>query len=363
VTTLTTRAALVREPGAPITVEEIELNPPGPGEVLIRVAGASLCHSDLSVARGVLRAATPVVLGHEASGTVTALGPGVTEVAVGDPVLLLWNPPCGDCWFCTHDEPHLCEHSADRASQVYGATTDGAKLYPALGLGALAEYTVVPVGSVRRLPTDIPLHLAALLGCAVITGVGAVLRTAGVRPGESVAIIGLGGVGLSAVQGARIAGANPIIAIDPVPEKLDLARSMGATVTVPAGDSVRSAVRDATNGRGADHVLDCVGLATTIRDGWKLLRRGGHFTLVGIGAKTEKVEFSSLELYHFARTISICVSGAFNPDADLPTYLDHIRTARLDLPALVTRESTLDEVPQGFTDLAAGTVARVLIRP
>jgi S-(hydroxymethyl)glutathione dehydrogenase/alcohol dehydrogenase len=346
-----------------MTVETVALRAPGPGEVLVRVAAASLCHSDLSLATGVLAQRMPAVLGHEAAGTVAELGPDVTGLSIGDPVLLLWNPPCRECWFCTHGEPHLCEHAADRAAHPYAWDEAGAPVYPGLSTAAFAEHTVVAANQCHPLPADIPLDLAALLGCAVTTGVGAVLTTAGVRPGESVVVVGLGGVGLSAVAGAAIAGAAPIVAVDLVADKLDLAMRLGASNALAAGADVRAAVRDLTGGRGADHVVDCVGLAATIKDSWKLARRGGTLTIVGIGGKTDVVEFTALEIFHFARRILPCVNGSLDAARDLPGYFDHVRSGALDLRALVSRETGLDGITDGFADLAAGRVARVLIRP
>jgi len=358
-----TRAVLIREVSGPLTVEEIQLRAPVHGEVRVRIEAASLCHSDLSLATGVMRQPVPAVLGHEAAGVVVETGPAVTELSVGDPVLLLWNPPCGDCWFCAHGEPHLCAHAADRAAQPYAFDSDGADIYPGLSTAAFAEQTVLPASACYRLPADMPLELAALLGCAVTTGVGAVAATAGVRAGESVVVVGLGGVGLAAVQGARIAGAAPIIAVDRLPDKFDLARSLGASEVTLAGPDARQRVRDLTNGRGADHVFECVGLASTIKDSWKMTRRGGTVTIVGIGGKAEVVEFSALELFYFARRILPCMNGSLHASRDLPEYFDHIRAGRLELASLVSREVGLDGVSAGFADMADGRVARVLVRP
>jgi len=358
-----TRAVVVREQGAPSAVERIFVRTPGAGEVRVRVEAASLCHSDLSIARGVLTHRLPVVLGHEASGTIVQVGAGVEELAAGDRVVMLWNAPCGECWFCAQGEAHLCERAADRSQQPYAADESGTPIYPCLSTAAFAEETVLPARNVRRIPDDLPLDLAALLGCAVTTGVGAVRRTAAVREGQSVVVLGLGGVGLSAVQGARLAGADPIIAIDRVAEKLSLAEKLGATHTLLAGDEARREVRALTGGRGADHVLDCVGLAGTIRDGYGMARRGGTVTLVGIGGKTETVQFSAIELFYFARRIVPCVAGSLDPDRDLPSFIEWVRDGRLDLRALVSRETDLDGVEAGFADMAAGTVARVLVRP
>jgi S-(hydroxymethyl)glutathione dehydrogenase/alcohol dehydrogenase len=356
-------AVVTREVDGPLTVEQIQLKAPGPGEVRVRIEAASLCHSDLSLSTGVMAQVRPAVLGHEAAGVVVELGQDVTELALGDPVLLLWNPPCRDCWFCEHGAAHLCEHAADRGQQPYAFDEAGTPVYPGLSTAAFAEQTVVAVNACYRLPDDIPLAEAALLGCAVTTGVGAVRSTAAVRPEESVVVIGLGGVGLSAVQGARIAGANPIIAVDRVEEKLELARRLGATAALSAGPEMRKQIRDLTEGRGADHVFDCVGLAATIKDGWKMARRGGALTIVGIGGKTEVVDFTSLELFYFARRILPCVNGSLDAQRDLPVYFDQVRSGELDLKSLVSREIGLAGVADGFRDLAAGTVARVLVRP
>lgn len=358
-----TRAVVVRATDAPMAVETVNLRAPGPGEVRVRVEAASLCHSDLSLATGVMRQPLPAVLGHEAAGTVVELGADVTGLAVGDPVLLLWNPPCRDCWFCAHDQPHLCEHAMDRVTEAYATDADDTPVYPGLSTAAFAEQTVLPAAACHRLPDDIPLDLAALLGCAVTTGVGAVRQTARVRAGESVVVVGLGGVGLAAVQGARIARAAPIIAVDPVPEKLALASRLGATHTLAAGPDLPKEVRGLTEGRGADHVFDCVGIAKTIKPSWKAARRGGTLTLVGIGGKTELVEFNSLELFNFARTILPCVNGSLDAERDMPEYFDQVRAGRLDLGALVSREVGLDGIAAGFDDMAAGRVARILVRP
>lgn len=359
-----TDAVVVRETDVPAKVESIELAEPGSGEVLVRVEAASLCHSDLSVANGTLRQSMPIVLGHEASGVVERTGDGVHTLAAGDRVLLLWNAPCGECWFCAEGEPYLCANTAKRWARSHATVDSGEQtLHPCLSIGSFAGYTMVDEVSCWKLPDDLPLDHSALLGCAVTTGVGAVTTTAGVRSGQSVVVVGLGGVGLAAVQGARIAGADPIIAVDRVPAKLAMAERMGATHTEQAGPDVRKRVRELTVGRGADHVLDCVGIADTIKESWKTARRGGTVTLVGISGTEDKVEFSGLELYHFARKIVPCVNGSLDPRRDLPGYVDHVRSGELDLAALVSKEVDLAGVPAALDELAAGEVARVLVRP
>lgn len=355
------RAAVLRTVGEPLRVEDVDIPGPGPGQVRVRLAAAGVCHSDLSLARGTLRQPLPAVLGHEGAGVVAAVGADVAEINVGDRVVLCWAPPCRRCWFCLHREPHLCEHAADPTGRPYATAADGAPLYPGLSTAAFAEETVVPSAAVIPLPDDVPLDSAALLGCAVLTGVGAVLNTARVRAGESVAVLGLGGVGLSVVQGARLAGADGIVAIDPSTDKLARAQRLGADTPLPPGPDLAKAVRVATGGRGVDHAFDCVGAAATIRSAWSLTRRGGHLTIVGIGGKDDQVCFNALELFHFARTISGCVYGSTDPTRDVPRLVEHVRAGRLDLDALITDRIGLDGVESAFAAMAAGVGVRSLV--
>lgn len=357
------RAVVLPAVGTPVEVREVTLPEPGPGQVQVRLAAAGVCHSDLSLSDGTLRQAVPAVLGHEGAGTVTAVGGGVTRVAPGDRVLLNWAPPCRACWWCRHGEPHLCEHALDAAGAPYAALPDGTPLFPGLGTGAFAEETVVPERACIPLPDDAPLDVAALLGCAVLTGVGAVLNAARVQPGESVLVLGLGGVGLSALQGARIAGAAPILAVDVSPAKEGLARTLGATEFLVAGDDLAKRVRGLTDGRGVDHAIECVGRGSTIRAAWSATRRGGRTTVVGIGRKDDPVPLSALEVFHFARTLSGCVFGSSDPDRDVPILLEHWRAGRLDLEALATHRVGLDGVEAAFARMRAGEGGRTLVLP
>lgn len=356
-----TRAAVLREIGGPLRVEEIELPDPGPGKVRVEMAATGVCHSDLSLARGTLAHKAPVVLGHEGAGTVTAVGEGVTAVKPGDHVVLNWAPACRECWFCEHGEPYLCVRSGDAATQPYAHLGDGAEAYPGLGVAAFATETVVAENACIPIPDDVPLDEAALLGCAVLTGVGAVLNAARVQPGQSVVVIGLGGVGLCAVQGARIAGASPIIAVDASPAKEELARTCGATDVLQPGPDLGKQVRALTGGRGADHAIECVGRAETIRTAWSVTRRGGHATVVGLGSKSDTLTFNALEVAHFGRTLAGCMYGNSDPAVDIPTLLEHQRAGRLDLRALVTERITLDDVEPAFAALEQGRGARSLI--
>jgi S-(hydroxymethyl)glutathione dehydrogenase/alcohol dehydrogenase len=356
------RAAVLTAPGEPLRVAELDLPEPGPGQVRVRIAATGVCHSDLSLARGTLRQAVPAVLGHESAGTVVSVGEGVTSTAPGDRVVLCWAPPDGTCWYCREGEPWLCEHASDAASVPY-ATVDGQAVYPGLSTGGFAQETVVSQRAVLPVPDGVPLEHAALVGCAVMTGVGAVLKTARVRAGQSVLVVGLGGVGLSVVQGARLAGAGTVVVVDRAPEKLALAMTMGATDALEAGGELAKQVRGLTERRGADHAFDCVGTAETIRSCWSSTRRGGVTTVVGIGGKEQQVTFSALELFHFARVLQASVYGSTDPFTDIPAVLEHAAAGRLDLGSLVGRSVGLDGIAAAFEDMERGVGARTLVVP
>jgi S-(hydroxymethyl)glutathione dehydrogenase / alcohol dehydrogenase len=361
VTTLA-QAAVLRAVDGPLTVETIELPAPGPGRVRVTLAAAGVCHSDLSLANGTLRQRFPVVLGHEGAGVVAELGPGVDTLAVGDHVVLNWSPSCGTCWFCRAGEPYLCEHADEAAGRPYArSTADGADVYPGLSTAAFATDTVVSAHACLPLPADVPLAEAALLGCAVLTGVGAIRNAAAVRPGQSVVVIGLGGVGLAALQGARIAGAAPVIAVDPAPAKAALARQLGATDVLAPSPTLAKEVRALTGGRGADHAIECVGRADTIRSAWSLTRRGGRATVVGLGAASDQVTFNALEVAFFARTLAGCMYGSSDPARDLPRLIEHHRAGELDLGSLVSQRVGLADVGEAFASMRAGTAARTLL--
>ena len=356
------RAAVVHEAGGEVRIVDVDLPSEGPGEVRVRIAAAGVCHSDLSFTNGTLVPAWPVVLGHEASGTVVGVGEGVTTVAPGDRVVLNWAPACRECWFCTAGEPWLCK-AVERAgaSTPRGALSDGTPLHVALGVGAFAEEVVVPARAVVPLPDGVPLDLAALLGCAVLTGVGAVRATAQVQPGQSVVVVGLGGIGLSAVAGARLAGAGTIIAVDVSADKEELARAQGATDFLVAGESLARQVRPLTGGRGADHAFECVGRAATIRSAWEATRRGGQCTVVGVGRRDDLVTLSALEVFHFARTLRSSVYGSGDPDRDVPALCRHVLDGSLDLAALVTSRGGLEDLPDAFDRMRRGVGARSIV--
>lgn len=354
-------AAVVTGPGTDVEVHEIELPDLGPHDVRVKVAAAGVCHSDLSMTNGTFTPTFPLVLGHEAAGTIAATGSEVTRVAVGDRVVVNWAPACRQCWFCLNAQPFLCTAVEGLVSTERGTLKDGSPLHVTLGVGAFADEVVVRDNAVVPLADGVPLDVAALLGCAVVTGVGAVRNTAAVRPGESVVVIGLGGVGLSAIVGARMAGAGPIIAVDVAPEKEDLARQAGATHFLIAHDKLAREIRGLTGGRGADHALECVGASATIRTAWQSTRRGGKVTVVGVGRKDDPVTFNALELYHYARSIGVAVYGSGDPDRDVPLLATQIELGRLDLAPLVSHRIRLDQVNAAFDRMSTGTGARSLL--
>ncbi|WEV24640.1 Zn-dependent alcohol dehydrogenase [Streptomyces sp. 71268] len=356
------RAAVLTAVNAPLEITEIDLPKPGPGQVRVKLTAAGVCHSDLSLSNGTLRQPAPAVLGHEGAGVVSAVGEGVTSVATGDRVVLNWAPSCGNCHFCALDEPWLCVHAGAAADAPYATlAADSTALYPGLGTAAFAEETVVPAHAVLPLPDGVPLMDAALLGCAVLTGYGAVFHAAKIVEGESVVVFGVGGVGLAVLQCARIAGAGPLIAVDISPEKEELARAAGATDFLIAGEDTAKRVRALTEGHGADVAIECVGRADTIRAAWTSTRRGGRTTVVGIGGKDQQVTFSALELFYFGRTLSGCVYGNSDPVRDLPAIAEHVRAGRLDLSALITDRIGLEGIPAAFDAMLAGRGGRALI--
>ncbi|MEU3780866.1 Zn-dependent alcohol dehydrogenase [Streptomyces sp900129855] len=358
------RAAVLPAVGAPLEITGIELPEPGPGRVRVRLAAAGVCHSDLSLSDGTMRVPVPAVLGHEGAGTVVSVGEGVEHFAPGDHVVLNWAPSCGSCHACSLGEVWLCANALNGAAEVYARTTDGRDLHPGLNVAAFAEETVVPASCALPLPDGIPLDDAALLGCAVLTGYGAVHHSARVLPGETVAVFGAGGVGLAALQAARIAGASTIVAVDVSPAKEELARAAGATEYVVASEEPAQTAREirALTGRqGVDVAVECVGRAVTIRTAWESTRRGGRTTVVGIGGKDQQVTFNALELFHWGRTLSGCVYGNSDPAKDLPLLADHVRAGRLDLSALVTERIGLEDIPAAFDTMLAGRGGRAVV--
>ncbi|GAA4548608.1 zinc-binding dehydrogenase [Pseudonocardia xishanensis] len=357
----TVKGVVVQAEGEAPEVLELVLPEVGPRDVRVELTGAGLCHSDLSMLNGTLRPVFPLVLGHEAAGTVVEAGAGVSQVGVGDRVVINWAPACRRCWFCLRGEQWLCAESAPVASVPRGTLLDGTPLNVAMRIGAFAEQTVLPESAVVKLPTGIPDPVAALLGCAVLTGMGAVRNTADVRSGDTVLVLGLGGVGLSAVAGAALAGAARVIAADLHPEKEELARAMGATDFLVSGPSLTKDVRRLTGGIGADHALECVGSSRTIRAAWDATRRGGRAVVVGAGRVTDTLEFNAMELFGSARTLTSSVYGSSEPGRDIADIGALVAAGRLDLGPLVTHHTDLLGIGDALDRMASGEGGRTLI--
>lgn len=357
------KAAVMRAAGAPLAVEDVQIGDPGPFEVLIEVAAAGLCHSDLAFLDGAYPHATPAVLGHESAGVVEAVGESVTHVAPGDHVITSLSAFCGSCSYCNSDQPHLCDnHEATRRAkgEKPRLSRAGEVVHQFLNLSSFAEQMLVHENTVVKVGSKIPLHQAALLGCGVATGLGAVLNTARVRPGEAVAVIGCGGVGLSAVQGSRIAGAAPIIAVDMVSEKLALAKSLGATDVVNAADEDPVArVRDITEGLGAHHAIEAIGTTGTAEQAFAMIRRGGTATIIGL-IPGQNLTIPTDALFH-ERKIQGSVMGSNRFRVDTPRYVEMFLDGRLNLDDMVTRRLRLEEVNDGFADMRSARSVRSLI--
>jgi S-(hydroxymethyl)glutathione dehydrogenase / alcohol dehydrogenase len=362
-----TRAAVFREPHRPFQVETLDLEPPRAGEVLVRVAAAGVCHSDWHLMTGATKHPVPVVPGHEGAGVVEAVGPGVTRVKPGDHVALNWAPNCGGCFYCLNDQPSLCAAYVGplwNGTLMDGSTRlsqGGNPVYHFSGLSCFADYAVVPQESCVPLSKEVPLPIAALIGCAVTTGVGAVLNTARVRPGSSVAVFGAGGVGLSVILGARLAGAVHIIAVDRTEAKLEIARSFGATDALLGGPDTADAIRRLTEGRGADYVFEAVGIPALQEQAFDAVRPGGTLVLAGIAPMGSSTNLPGAVLTRQEKTVTGCYYGSANPARDFPRYAKLYLRGRLDLGRLVSRTYRLEQINEAYADMLAGATARGVI--
>lgn len=357
------RAAVLEEVGLPVVVREVELNEPRVGEVRVRMLASGVCHSDLHVRDGDWDRPTPVVLGHEGSGIVESVGPGVTTPQVGELVALSWLIPCGVCRWCRRGRIWECPDSPSYWHALLDGETAFRGIRSYLGIGTMAEASVVPAAAAIPLPDGVDPAAAALIGCCVTTGVGAVLKTAAVPAGSSVAVIGLGGVGLSVVMGAVLAEASRIVVIDRVAAKLDVARSVGATEGVLAGDdpaATLEALRDLTDG-GPDFAFEAIGRTSTIELAFAALPPGGTAVLVGM---TPLGERASLEVYPFvdgSRRILGSNYGFAEPAIDFPRYAGWVADGRLPVERLIDRRIRLDDVEDSFDAMRSGRFVRQVI--
>ena len=370
-----TTAAVLRSMGAarpyavsrPLALEQVTLDPPGPGEVRVAIKAAGLCHSDLSVINGDRPRPMPMALGHEAAGVVEALGPGVGDLAVGDHVVMVFMPSCGHCDPCAGGRPALCEPgaAANGKGELLGGGVrlhgDADDLHHHLGCSAFASHAVVSRRSLVKIDADLPFEQAALFGCAVLTGVGAVVNTAGVRAGQSVAVVGLGGVGLSSVLGALAGGASPVIAVDLSEDKLALARSLGAVSTVNAGDADAVEQVRALTGGGADVVFEMAGSVRALEAAWTMTRRGGTTVTAGLPPPEAALAVNVVQLVAEERTLKGSYIGTCVPSRDIPRYVALFREGRLPVDRLLTGTIPLERINEAFDDLADGKAVRTVV--
>ena len=361
------KAVICRELNKPVVVETISVDSPKRGEVMVKLAACGVCHSDLSATNGTIPLPPPIVLGHEGAGEVVEVGEGVSGFAVGDHVVTSFIYMCGKCSFCAGGRPVLCvEQGKALVTPPEGTPRikdkDGKPLNIFSGCGVMAEYATLSVDNVVKIDPKIPLDRAALVGCAVTTGVGAVFNTARVEPGSAVAVFGCGGVGLNAIQGAAIAGAEVILAIDTMQGKLDMAKKFGAThvlLSKPGEDPTKE-IKKLTGG-GPDYAFECVGSGALAEFAYKAIRRGGKAIIVGVARATDAASFKPMSMVFEEKSIQGSYFGSCVPRVDFPRMLQLYMAGKLKLDELITRRYKIDEAPQAFADLESGKNARGVI--
>ena len=340
--------------------DDVEAVGPGPGQVRVRVRAAGVCHSDLSARNGGLPQPMPAILGHEAAGDVVAVGDGVTGLAEGDKVIVNWLPPCGACASCLRGQPYMCMTHVIAAYIEPRFKVGETPAFGMAGCGAFAEELVAPAEGAVKIAGDVPYEVAALVGCGVMTGVGAVINTAKVEPGATVAVIGCGGVGIAAIQGARLSGAAVIVGVDPVEGKHEVARRFGATHAVHP-DHLGELSAELTGGEGFDYAFEVVGAPATIRTAWSAARRGGTVVIVGAGRADQQVEFTPFELLFDGKKMLASLYGTADVRRDYARLLGLWRAGRLDLEGMITHRLKLDDLDQGLAALGQGDVIRQVI--
>ena len=361
------KAVVARELDKPVRVEEVEFDAPKAGEVLVKIAAVGVCHSDLSATNGTIAFPLPIILGHEAAGEVLEVGAGVSELKPGDHVVSNWLYMCGRCHYCSIGRPVLCNLQSKALTTLPDGTlrtkdAQGKPLNIFSGVGVMAEYAVVHADNLVKIDPAVPLDRAALVGCAVTTGVGAVFNTAKVQPGASVGVWGCGGVGLNVIQGAAIAGAGQIIAIDTAEPKLAYAKQFGATETILAkpGEDLTKALKKATGG-GLDYAFECVGSGELAAAAYKAIRKGGVAVVVGVARPGDSTAVRTMTLPFEEKTLTGSMFGSARPREDFPRVLGLYAAGKLKLDELITKRYKIDEAPQAFADLQSGVNARGVI--
>jgi S-(hydroxymethyl)glutathione dehydrogenase/alcohol dehydrogenase len=366
---LTFSAAVLNGVDRPLDIETLELDEtPQSGEVLVEMAASGLCYSDLHVMKGDWAVPTPLVLGHEGAGIVHAVGKGVRTLAEGDHVILCWTPSCGSCRFCVIGRPSLCDLAKSKASKhvMPDGTTrlrrQGQPVHGYIALGTFGQYAMVQESAAIRIRRDVPFAQASLVGCAVTTGIGAVINTAKVEAGARVIVIGCGGVGLSVLQGARLAAAHPIVAVDREPEKLEAARRFGATHTINSAEvDLSAAVAEITNGRGFDYSFEAIGLPSTTEDAIASIGKGGTAVLVGQVATGQRISIDPLVISDQEKVIRGSNYGSARPAVDFPRILDLYKNGVIDLDSLITQRVDLKEINAGFDAMRMRSGIRTVI--
>ncbi len=354
------RGVVARSKGAPVTVETVVVPDPGPGEAMVRVQACGVCHTDLHYREGAINVDFPFLLGHEAAGTVEAVGEGVTGLAPGDYVVIAWRAPCGRCRSCLRGRPWYCFDSANAGQPM--TLADGTALSPALGIGAFAEKTLVAAGQCVKVDPAARPEAAGLVGCGIMAGFGAALNTGQVGRGDTVAVIGCGGVGDAAVAAAALAGARTVIAVDLDPRKLEWARGFGATHTIDAGsEDVVERIRELTGGFGADIVIEAVGRPDTYRQAFFARDLAGTLVQVGVPDPTMTIELPMIEMFGRGGALKSSWYGDCLPSRDFPMLIDLYLAGRLDLDGFVSETIALDDVEEAFTRMRRGEVLRSVV--
>ena len=364
-------AAVLYQANEPLRLEQVEVLPPGPAEVRVRMQAAGVCHSDLHVMKGDLPMKMPIILGHEGAGIVEEIGRGVPPVKPGDHVIPIWRMSCGQCYYCLGGRPALCD--VGTAMRFTGLMPDGQtrfrnaageSILHYAGVSTFSQLSTMPEGAVVKIPESVSFEHAALIGCGVITGFGAVMNATNVPAGSTVAVVGCGGIGLNIIQSARLAGATKIIAIDRVPSKLDYARTMGATHFINASEHEPvAAVKDLTGGLGVDNAFEAIGLAEAIEQAYDMTRKGGTCVVVGIAGPDVRARINVNQLVYAEKTLRGSIYGSTRPRLDLLRLIELHECGKIDLDSLLTKTYPLSEINEAYAALERGEVARSLVLP